>query len=142
MVAFPTDMADAAQAVDSVVSGAAGAKPHRHLGGTHVRDQRGHPERVEPVGAGREQLLVSDLLRHQPADAGADGTADAIAVGENVDAGVVDRLAGGVDRDLSKPIGLANGALVHVTTWIELLDLPADVDTARRHGHDPDLGNP
>ena len=112
---------------------AARAERHRHLGRAHVGDQRGDPERAQPVGARLEQLGVGDLLRLQPADARADRAADPGRVGAHVQVGVGDRLRGGRDGQVREAVGLPHRALVHVLGRVEPLHLPGDVHRALGH---------
>ena len=91
MVAFPSDMPGRRARRRLGGQRAAGAERHRRLGRAHVRDERRHPERVQPVGARVEELRVGHLLRAQAADAGADRAADPGGVGGDVEVGVARR---------------------------------------------------
>ena len=62
-------------------SGAAGAELHRDHPRRHVRDQHRDPHRAQAIGALAEQVLLGDVQRLQPADAGRDRRADAVRLG-------------------------------------------------------------
>ncbi len=123
MTASPTAIELAAQAVQDATSGPRVPQLDRHVRRAHVRDQRRHPERREPVDALREQVLVGDEERVQPADARADRGADAVGLRRDLQAGVGDGLAGRRDGEVRVAVGAARGLLVEVQRRVEVLDL-------------------
>ena len=101
---------------------------HRDPGGAHVRDDRGDRERIDPVGAAREQLVVAVLEGLEAADSGCDGDAHALGLRLDLDPGVRLRHAGGRDDHLREAVELPRLAVLDPLGGLEVLQLAREMD--------------
>jgi hypothetical protein len=85
---------------------------------------------------------MGHLLGLQAADACAHRASDAVGVGRDVDAGAVDRMTGGGQREVHEAIGAACRPPVDVLERIEALHHPRHPDGALEAVHAGDTGVP
>ena len=84
------------------------AELDRHPAGAHVRDDRRDRERADAIGPALAQHVVAVLVALQAADAGRDRRADALALGPDLEAGVVPGLVRRSEDHLREPVHAAS----------------------------------